>query len=118
MLDSTCHFYPCGLTYSHVRLFSLPGLAIQFCINLYYVKTHKKYSFSDLQQGFIVLAAFIITSVLGPTVWHLWIYARSANANFYFGVGLAFAIAQVRWPRLLLLLYFKIVFYLYSQVVF
>lgn len=54
--------------------------------------------FSDLQQGFVVLAAFIITSVLGPTVWHLWIYARSANANFYFGVSLAFAIAQVGQP--------------------
>ncbi|KAJ1524412.1 hypothetical protein ONE63_010912 [Megalurothrips usitatus] len=51
--------------------------------------------FPYLQQGFVVLAAFIITSVLGPTVWHLWIYARSANANFYFGVSLAFAIAQI-----------------------
>jgi hypothetical protein len=32
---------------------------------------------------------------MGPVVWHLWIYSRSANANFYFGVTLAFATAQV-----------------------
>ncbi|KAK3927347.1 Phosphatidylinositol glycan anchor biosynthesis class U protein [Frankliniella fusca] len=63
--------------------------------------------FPYLQQGFIVLAAFIITSVLGPTVWHLWIYARSANANFYFGVGLAFAIAQIFLITDILLSYTK-----------
>lgn len=63
--------------------------------------------FPYLQQGFIVLAAFIITSVLGPTVWHLWIYSRSANANFYFGVGLAFAIAQIFLITDILLSYTK-----------
>uniref|UniRef100_A0A224XGS1 Putative major facilitator superfamily permease n=1 Tax=Panstrongylus lignarius TaxID=156445 RepID=A0A224XGS1_9HEMI len=49
----------------------------------------------DMQQSFIILCSLVITSVLGPTVWHLWIYSRSANANFYFGVTLAFATAQI-----------------------
>ncbi|XP_014255286.1 phosphatidylinositol glycan anchor biosynthesis class U protein [Cimex lectularius] len=49
----------------------------------------------DLQQMFVILCSLIITSILGPTVWHLWIYSRSANANFYFGVTLAFATAQI-----------------------
>ncbi|KAK9512798.1 hypothetical protein O3M35_001133 [Rhynocoris fuscipes] len=49
----------------------------------------------DMQQTFIILCSLVITSVLGPTVWHLWIYSRSANANFYFGVTLAFATAQI-----------------------
>uniref|UniRef100_A0A146L6N0 Phosphatidylinositol glycan anchor biosynthesis class U protein n=1 Tax=Lygus hesperus TaxID=30085 RepID=A0A146L6N0_LYGHE len=49
----------------------------------------------DMQQSFVILCALVITSVLGPTVWHLWIYSRSANANFYFGVTLAFATAQI-----------------------
>ena len=48
-----------------------------------------------MQQGFVVGCFFLTTSVMGPIVWHLWIYSRSANANFYFGVTLAFATAQV-----------------------
>ncbi|KAL0268393.1 UNVERIFIED_CONTAM: hypothetical protein PYX00_010355 [Menopon gallinae] len=47
------------------------------------------------QQSFIVACILIVTSVLGPTVWHLWIYSDSANANFYFGMTLAFATAQI-----------------------
>lgn len=45
---------------------------------------------------FIVFCFFLIISALGPTVWYLWIYCNSANANFYFGATLAFASAQVR----------------------
>lgn len=48
-----------------------------------------------MAHNFIVGCFFLVTSVLGPTVYYLWIYARSANANFYFGVTLAFAAAQV-----------------------
>lgn len=54
-----------------------------------------KHLFFFLQQSFIVACILIITSVLGPTVWHLWIYSGSANANFFFGVTLAFATAQI-----------------------
>lgn len=48
-----------------------------------------------MQQGFVVGCFFLVTSILAPVLWHLWIYCRSANANFYFGVTLAFASAQV-----------------------
>lgn len=51
--------------------------------------------FLDLQQGFLVGVSFVISAALGPIVWHSWIYSRSANANFYFGVTLAFAVAQI-----------------------
>lgn len=51
--------------------------------------------FNYSQQGFLVGVIFLITSALGPILWHLWIYSNSANANFYFGVTLAFAIAQI-----------------------
>ncbi|CAH2238203.1 jg11485 [Pararge aegeria aegeria] len=54
-----------------------------------------KHLFSFMQQKFIVACTFIITSALGPTVWHLWIYSGSANANFFFGVTLSFATAQI-----------------------
>ncbi|XP_043267801.1 phosphatidylinositol glycan anchor biosynthesis class U protein [Venturia canescens] len=54
-----------------------------------------KHLFQHMQQGFIVGCFMLFCTVFAPTVWHQWIYARSANANFYFGVTLAFAIAQI-----------------------
>ncbi|KAK0088811.1 hypothetical protein PV325_010605 [Microctonus aethiopoides] len=51
--------------------------------------------FQHMQQGFIVGCFMLFCTVFAPTVWHQWIYSRSANANFYFGVTLAFAIAQI-----------------------
>ncbi|KAG8327294.1 hypothetical protein J6590_022717 [Homalodisca vitripennis] len=54
-----------------------------------------KHLFHYMQQGFVVGCFFLVTSVLAPVLWHLWIYSRSANANFYFGVTLAFATAQI-----------------------
>lgn len=48
-----------------------------------------------MSHNFIVGATFLVTSVLAPVVWHLWIYSASANANFYFGVTLVFATAQI-----------------------
>ncbi|GLH06978.1 Uncharacterized protein GBIM_12552 [Gryllus bimaculatus] len=66
-----------------------------------------KHLFNYMQQGFVVSCFFIITSVLGPIVWHLWIYSRSANANFYFGVTLAFATAQIFLVTDILFAYIK-----------
>ncbi|KYM99303.1 PREDICTED: phosphatidylinositol glycan anchor biosynthesis class U protein [Cyphomyrmex costatus] len=54
-----------------------------------------KHLFHHMQQGFIVGCFLLFCTVFAPTVWHQWIYSRSANANFYFGVTLAFAIAQI-----------------------
>ncbi|XP_041775372.1 phosphatidylinositol glycan anchor biosynthesis class U protein [Anopheles merus] len=52
-------------------------------------------SFPVMKNNFIVGATMLVTSVLAPTVWHLWIYNNSANANFYFGVTLIFCTAQI-----------------------
>lgn len=48
-----------------------------------------------MSHNFIVIATFLVTSILGPTVYHLWMYANSANANFYFGVTLVFSTSQI-----------------------
>lgn len=53
------------------------------------------YLFSYTQQSFLVGIILLISSTLGPVVWYLWIYCNSANANFYFGVTLAFAIGLI-----------------------
>jgi len=37
----------------------------------------------------------VACTLLGPVLWYLWIYAGSANANFYFAITLAYSSAQV-----------------------
>lgn len=54
-----------------------------------------KHLFNYSQQAFLIGVMFIVNFCLGPIVWHLWIYSNSANANFFFGVTLAFAVAQI-----------------------
>ncbi|XKL59547.1 hypothetical protein PGB90_000563 [Kerria lacca] len=66
-----------------------------------------KHLFQFMQQGFIVTCFFIGCSMFAPTVWHLWIYSGSANANFYFGVTLAFATTQIFLVTDLLFAYVK-----------
>ncbi|GLV45526.1 Phosphatidylinositol glycan anchor biosynthesis class U [Carabus blaptoides fortunei] len=89
---------------------SYPSLGdVGFCLALLPMWTHLV---SYLQQGFFVSCCFLISTVLGPVVWHLWIYSRSANANFYFGVTLSFATAQIFLITDLLFAYIKIEFWL------
>jgi len=47
------------------------------------------------RHSFIVGCIILVTSVLSPILWHLWIYQGSANANFFFATTLAFATAQI-----------------------
>ncbi len=51
---------------------------------------------SVFRHSFIVGCIFLVTSVLSPILWYLWIYTGSANANFFFATTLAFATAQVQ----------------------
>ncbi|KAG5867392.1 hypothetical protein JTB14_022930 [Gonioctena quinquepunctata] len=72
---------------------SYPSIGdVGFVLSLLPCFTHL---FTYSQQGFLVGVIMLISSSLAPIVWHLWIYCNSANANFYFGVTLAFAIAQI-----------------------
>ncbi|XP_023017111.1 phosphatidylinositol glycan anchor biosynthesis class U [Leptinotarsa decemlineata] len=72
---------------------SYPSIGdVGFVFSLLPCFTHLfKYS----QQGFLVGVILLVSTSLAPIVWYLWIYCNSANANFYFGVTLAFAIAQI-----------------------
>ncbi|KAH8335225.1 hypothetical protein KR067_004101 [Drosophila pandora] len=51
--------------------------------------------FSVMAHGFVVFTFFIVTLSMMGVLWHLWIYAGSANANFYFGATLAFSTGQI-----------------------
>lgn len=71
-----------------------------------------------MSHNFIVIATFLVTSVLGPTVYHLWMYANSANANFYFGVTLVFCTANIFLLTDLTFAFLKMNFCLHNGVTF
>ncbi|XP_017839677.2 LOW QUALITY PROTEIN: phosphatidylinositol glycan anchor biosynthesis class U protein [Drosophila busckii] len=48
-----------------------------------------------MAHGFVVFTFFLITLSMMGALWHLWIYAGSANANFYFGATLGFCTGQI-----------------------
>lgn len=58
-------------------------------------------------HNFIVFCFFLITIIIMPTLWHLWIYLGSANANFYFGATLAFCTGQIFLVTDILFAYIK-----------
>ena len=37
---------------------------------------------------------FLVASIAGPVLWHLWIHTGSANANFYFAMTIIYCLAQ------------------------
>ncbi|XP_029650437.1 phosphatidylinositol glycan anchor biosynthesis class U protein [Octopus sinensis] len=54
-----------------------------------------KHLFPYLRNSFIVTCMFITSTVFSPLLWHLWLYAGSANANFYFAITLVFTTAEI-----------------------
>lgn len=50
-----------------------------------------------LRNIFLVACVLLACSALFPVLWHLWIYAGSANSNFYYAITLLFNVAQVCW---------------------
>ena len=45
-----------------------------------------------LRYGFIATAALLYAIFLGPAFWHLWIYAGSGNANFFYAITLVWSL--------------------------
>ena len=48
---------------------------------------------STHRYTFPALAALLYTTLLGPAFHHLWIYAGSGNANFFYAITLVWALA-------------------------
>ncbi|XP_055838347.1 phosphatidylinositol glycan anchor biosynthesis class U protein [Episyrphus balteatus] len=72
-----------------------------------------------MAHNFVVFCFFLITLLIMPALWYLWMYAGSANANFYFGATLAFSTGQIFLVTDLLFAYVKREFCLkYGQKVF
>ncbi|GFS50612.1 phosphatidylinositol glycan anchor biosynthesis class U protein [Trichonephila clavipes] len=72
--------------------------------------------FHFMRQRFIVCCVLASCTLLAPTLWHLWIYSGSANANFYFAITLAFNTGQVFLLTDILSAYIKREYYLENGV--
>ncbi|XP_035948147.1 GPI-anchor transamidase component PIGU isoform X3 [Halichoerus grypus] len=48
-----------------------------------------------LRNIFVLVCIIIICSLLFPVLWHLWIYAGSANSNFFYAITLTFNVGQI-----------------------
>lgn len=48
-----------------------------------------------MQQILISCVTIVVTTILAPILWDLWIYWGTANANFFFGATLAFVTAHI-----------------------
>ncbi|XP_013381827.1 phosphatidylinositol glycan anchor biosynthesis class U protein [Lingula anatina] len=53
------------------------------------------FTFEFQRNSFVIGCMYISTTVLAPILYYLWIYAGSANANFYFAVTLVYNTAQI-----------------------
>uniref|UniRef100_A0A4W4DNQ9 Phosphatidylinositol glycan anchor biosynthesis, class U n=1 Tax=Electrophorus electricus TaxID=8005 RepID=A0A4W4DNQ9_ELEEL len=48
-----------------------------------------------LRNIFLVSCVLLACTALFPVLWHLWIYAGSANSNFYYAITLLFNVGQI-----------------------
>lgn len=53
-----------------------------------------RHLFPLMRYPFVATAAILYATFLGPAFWHLWIYAGSGNANFFYAITLVWSLAQ------------------------
>ena len=45
-----------------------------------------------MRYTFFAVSAILYSSLLGPAFYHLWIYAGSGNANFFYAITLVWSL--------------------------
>ncbi|KAH6692653.1 GPI transamidase subunit PIG-U [Plectosphaerella plurivora] len=53
-----------------------------------------RHLFPLMRYPFVAAAAILYATFLGPAFYHLWIYAGSGNANFFYAITLVWSLAQ------------------------
>jgi len=51
-----------------------------------------RHIFPQMLYGFFTTAVMLYATLLGPVFYHLWIYAGSGNANFFFAITLVWSL--------------------------
>ena len=70
------------------------GIFCTLCVTIFNARV-PFFRFSDLRNTLLITCMLLCSSFLAPVFWQLWIYAGSANANFFFAITLAYSTAQV-----------------------
>ncbi|XP_005091265.1 phosphatidylinositol glycan anchor biosynthesis class U protein [Aplysia californica] len=73
-----------------------------------------KHTFSYMRNTLVVGGMYVCCGVLAPILYHLWIFAGSANANFYFAITLTYSAAQIFLVTDLLFAYLRREYDLYN----
>ncbi|CAL1534722.1 unnamed protein product [Lymnaea stagnalis] len=73
-----------------------------------------KHTFCYLRNTLMIVGMFMCCIVLSPILYHLWIFAGSANANFYFAITLTYSTAQILLFTDLLFAYIRWEYGLYN----
>ncbi len=48
-----------------------------------------------MRYSFLGVATLMYATLLGPAFYHLWIYAGSGNANFFYAITLVWSLALI-----------------------
>jgi len=48
-----------------------------------------------MRYAFLAFSVLSYSALLGPAFLHLWIYAGSGNANFFYAITLVYSLAQI-----------------------
>ena len=48
----------------------------------------------DFRSTFVTIMMLLFSTILAPFLYHLWVYAGSGNANFFYAATLGFNLAQ------------------------
>ncbi|CAF0780998.1 unnamed protein product [Adineta steineri] len=63
--------------------------------------------FRYVRHSLVIMCMILVAFLMAPITWYLWIYAGSANANFYFAMTMVFNVAQTFLISDLLYAYIK-----------
>lgn len=72
------------------------------------------HTFEHLRSPLITSVMLLVSSILCPIMWHLWIQAGTANANFYFATTLTYTTSHVLILTDLLIAYLKYDYHLFE----
>ncbi|OZJ05009.1 hypothetical protein BZG36_02155 [Bifiguratus adelaidae] len=84
----------CTLLCGIMAIFKSYPSAGDACLYLGLLPVHgelRKYTRYD----FLVANIFLYSAALAPIFWHLWIYAGSGNANFFYAITLVYNVGQI-----------------------
>src|SRR6218665_929129 len=91
------HRHPIFLMYMLIALTAVFKSYLSYADVAFYISLLPmwRHVMSYMRNNFVVSVMFAVCVGLAPVLWHLWVQAGSANANFYFAITLVICSAQI-----------------------